>query len=436
MTLAELIPTFRNFLPEHLDPGRWPDRAQALPGGDITVGGTSLTGLAERFDTPGYVVDTATLRARCRAYRAALPDAEIAFAGKAFLCRRMAKLLAGEGLSLDVCSAGELATATSAGFPPGRIMLHGNAKPDHELRAALDAGVGRIVLDSPDEIDLLGALATRRQDVLIRVTPGIDGHTHRAVATGVEDQKFGFSLASGQAAEAVRRVRSKPLLNLVGLHCHLGSQITDVEVYERAVRALAGFLAEIAVRHGVTLPQLDLGGGHAVNFDLRGFGCRVKNVLAQECRKHGLAAPRLVVEPGRAIAARAGLTVYRVITVKRGVRTFVAVDGGFSDNPRPALYGARYAVRLLGRASSAPVAPATVVGRHCEAGDVLMRDAVLPGDIAAGDLLVVPCTGAYHHSMASTYNSVRRPPVIAIGDGEPELWIRRESAEDLMAREV
>ena len=432
MTLADLLPTFRNFLPEHLDDRLWPNGAEARPDGDITVGGVALGDVAERFGTPSYVVDLATLRGRIRAYRTALPDAEITYAGKAFLCRRMARLIAEHGLSLDVCSAGELAMALSADVPAERILLHGNAKPEHELRAA---GVGRIVLDSADEIDRLGALATR-QDVLIRVTPGIDGHTHHAVATGVEDQKFGFSIAGGQAAEAVRRVRRHPTLNLVGLHCHLGSQITEIDVYEKAVRTLVGFLAEIAVRHGICLPQLDLGGGHAVDFDLRGFGLRIPRVLAQECRMHGLAVPRLVVEPGRAIAARAGMTVYRVVTVKHGVRTFVAVDGGFSDNPRPALYGARYSVRLLGRASAAPGTKVTVVGRHCEAGDVLVRDAVLPADVTAGDLLVVPCTGAYHHSMSSSYNLVRRPPVVAVDSGAAELWVRRESEADLLAREV
>ncbi|MCI2423534.1 diaminopimelate decarboxylase [Saccharopolyspora sp. K220] len=438
MTLAELLPTFRHSLPKRLDGSIWPDGAAALPSGDVTIGGVSLTELADQFGTPGYVLDVRTIRDRCRAYRAL--DAEIAFAGKAFLCRRMAALLAEEGMSLDVCSTGELATALAADFPAERILLHGNAKPDRELRTAANAGVGRVVIDSLAEIDqLVGA-----QDVLIRVTPGIDGHTHRAVATGVEDQKFGLSLAGGQAAAAVARVLQRPELRLVGLHCHLGSQIAEVLGYEEAVRRLVAFTAEIAVRHGVTLPQLNLGGGHAVayrsgdaEFDLPGFAARIPRVLHYECRKHGLVVPQLTLEPGRAIVARAGVTLYRVVTVKHGsTRTFVAVDGGFSDNPRPSLYGSRYTTRLIGRVSDARERTMSVVGRHCEAGDVLIPDALLPSDIRAGDLLAVPCTGAYHHSMASTYNLVCRPPVVAIENGAPDLWIRRETEADLLRRDV
>ncbi|SDZ38825.1 diaminopimelate decarboxylase [Saccharopolyspora shandongensis] len=438
VTLAELLPTFRHSLPRKLPDSIWPESAVALPSGDVTVGGVSLTELAERFGTPGYVLDVQAVRARCRAYRSM--DAEIAFAGKAFLCRRMARLLAEEGMSLDVCSAGELATALAAGFPAERILLHGNAKTDRELRTAANAGVGRVVVDSPAEIDrIVGA-----QDVLVRVTPGIDGHTHRAVATGVEDQKFGLSLAGGQAAAAVAKVLQRPELRLVGLHCHLGSQISEVAGYEEAVRRLTAFLAEIAVRHGITLPQLNIGGGHAVayrpgdaEFDLPGFAARIPRVLHYECRKHGLVVPRLTLEPGRAIVARAGITLYRVVTVKHGSsRTFVAVDGGFSDNPRPELYGSRYAARLIGRVGAARERAMSVVGRHCEAGDVLIPDAVLPVDIRAGDLLAVPCTGAYHHSMASTYNLVCRPPVVAVDDGAAEPWVRRETETDLLRRDV
>ncbi|MDA3649392.1 diaminopimelate decarboxylase [Saccharopolyspora indica] len=438
MTLAELLPTYRRSLPEKLPAEIWPDAAVAMPSGDLVVSGVSLTELADRFGTPGYVLDLPTLRAQCRAYRAL--DAEIAYAGKAFLCRRMARLIAEEGLSLDVCSGGELTTALSAGFPAERILLHGNAKTDAELRAAAHAGVGRVVVDSLAEIDRLSGA----QDVLIRVTPGVDGHTHRAVATGVEDQKFGVSLAGGQAAVAVARVLARPELRLVGLHCHLGSQITDIAAYEEAVRRLVAFLAEIAVRHGAALPQLNLGGGHAVAycpgdaaFDLRCFASRIPRVLTDECRKHGLLPPRLTLEPGRAIAARAGLTLYRVVTVKHSsARTYVAVDGGFSDNPRAELYGARYTARLVGRFSNAQKRAMHVVGRHCEAGDVLIPDAQLPSDIRTGDLLAVPCTGAYHHSMASTYNLVPRPPVLTVDDGEAELWVRRETEDDILRRDT
>ncbi|GAA4848456.1 diaminopimelate decarboxylase [Saccharopolyspora rosea] len=438
MTLAELLPTLGRCLPGRLDPGVWPDDCARRPGGDIALSGVPLTRLARDHGTPAYVLDVATIRGRCREYRAL--DAEIAYAAKAFLCRRMAALVAEEGLSLDVCSAGELATARAAGFPAERILLHGNAKPDHELRLAADAGVGRVVVDSPDEIDRIPG----PQDVLVRVTPDIDAHTHRAVATGIEDQKFGLSLTSGQAAEAVRRILARPDLRLLGLHCHLGSQLSDVAAHVEAVRRLVGFSADVAVRHGVLFPQLNLGGGHAVRYrardagyDLAAFAARVPEVLRFECRKHGLPVPRLTLEPGRALVARAGLTLYRVVAVKRGgARTFVAVDGGFSDNPRPALYDARYDVRLFGRTSTAPERRAAVVGRHCEAGDVLVPDALLPDDVRPGDLLVVPCTGAYHHSMASTCNRVGRPPVIAVEDGRAEPWVRRETDQDLLSRDA
>jgi diaminopimelate decarboxylase len=422
----------------------WPRTARLGPGGEISVGGVPLTEIAARYGTPAYVLDEADVRHWCRAYAQVLPGAEIAYAAKAFLCRAMATWIGQENLSLDVCSAGELAVARSAGFPPERILLHGNAKTPEDLGAAADYGVGRIVIDSGGEIGRIASLAPRRQRVLVRVTPGVDAQAHHAVATGVEDQKFGFSLSSGAAANAVRRVLAQPELELVGLHCHLGSQITELSAFELAARRLIMLMASVHAEHGLALPQLNLGGGHAVpyldadpTFDLAGYAERIRGVISAECASFRLPVPRLVIEPGRAIVARAMVTLYRVLSVKNvaGVRTFVAVDGGMSDNPRPALYGARYSARLIGR-PSAGTHRVTVVGRHCEAGDVLASDALLPADTRPGDLLAVPGTGAYNHSMASNYNLVGRPPVVAVRGGTARLLVRRETESDLLGRDV
>jgi diaminopimelate decarboxylase len=389
------------------------------------------------------VLDEDDVRQRCRRYRDALPDAEIAYASKAFLCRAMARWVDEEGLSLDVCSEGELAVAISVGFPAERIVLHGNAKTPGDLQAAMACGVGRIVVDSAGEIARIAALAQPRQRVLVRVTPGVDAHSHPIVATGVEDRKFGLSLSSGAAADAVRRILAQPELELAGLHCHLGSQITETEAFEVAARRLVGLMAAVYAEHGVILPELNIGGGYGVpyteddqDFDLTGFAGRIHAAVRGACASLRLPVPRLTFEPGRAIISRAMVTLYRVISIKQvGLRTFVAVDGGMSDNPRPALYGARYSVRAASRPMVARQL-ATVVGRHCEAGDVLATDVALPAGTRPGDLLAVACTGAYNHSMASNYNLVGRPPVVAVRDGAARLLVRRETTSDLRQRDV
>lgn len=444
MTLAELLPSIGGSGEPALVEGLWPADTRPTGCGDLLFGGVPLTHLAARFGTPCQLLDEVEVRRRARRFVAALPEAEVAFAGKSMPCRAVYAWLAQEGLSLDVCSAGELAAARSVDFPADRILLHGNVKTPEDLKAALAYRVGRIVLDSPDEIEQVAALARPGQQVLLRVTPGVEPHTFRAVSTGVEDQKFGFSLGSGAAMDAVGRVLAHPNLELAGLHCHIGSQVRLVAAYEEAVRRMVALIAEIRARYGVVVGQLDLGGGFAVpyvagegEFDLVGFAQRLRVSLHYECAARGLAVPRIVIEPGRSIVASAGVTLYRVITVKRGgARTFVAVDGGMSDNPRPALYGARYTVRLVGRHSGARPAAATVVGRHCEAGDVLAEDVPLPGDVHAGDLLAVPVTGAYHHALASNYNLVGRPPVVGVHAGVARLLIRRETEEDLLRRDV
>jgi diaminopimelate decarboxylase len=445
MTLAELVPSLGGSAGGGLADGVWPAGTRLTDRGELVLGGVPATRLAAMFGTPAYVLVEPDVRERCRAYRAALPGVEISYASKALLTRAVARWVTEEGLGLDVCSAGELAVARRAGVGPERITLHGNAKTVDELKAVAAGHAGRVVIDSLAEIDQLSAVAPAGQRVLVRVTPGVDAHTHAAIATGVEDQKFGVSLADGTAAHAVRRVLAEPSLTLTGVHCHLGSQITRVAAFEEAVRRMVGFLAAIRDDHGVVLPLLNLGGGHAVRyrpgdtaFDLATFARRLHITVILAAERHRLPVPTLGVEPGRAIVGRAGVTLYRVVTVKRvpSGRVFVVVDGGMSDNPRPALYGAAYTAHLVGRPSSAPLREVTVAGRHCEAGDLIAAGVRLPADTHPGDLLAVPVTGAYHHALASTYNQVCRPPVVAVADGTPRLLVRRETTEDLLARDI
>ncbi|WP_237536225.1 diaminopimelate decarboxylase [Streptomyces sp. SID3343] len=423
----------------------WPRSTRAV-GADLAVGGVPLGELAERFGTPLYVLDEAHVRQTCRVYRQALPEAEIAYAAKAFLCRDLVRWLREEGFGLDVCSLGELELAAAAGMPAERIVLHGNAKSAEELRSALRLGVGRIVLDNAAEVPRLAALVAprQRQRVMVRVVPGIEAGAHHAIRTGGEDQKFGMSVARGDAEDAVLRVLGQPHLELTGLHCHLGSQITSVRPYLAAVATLVAFLAGLRDRHGVVLPELDLGGGHGIAYrpgehalDVAAFADDVRRQLARRCALYDLPVPRLIIEPGRAITGPAGVAVYRVLVVKRTAhRVFVAVDGGMADNPRPVLYGARTAVRLVGRAGAGRSRRVTVVGRYCESGDVLAPDVEVPEDVHPGDLLAVPAAGAYQQSMASTYNLVGRPPVVAVLDGCARVLLRRESTADLLARDV
>ncbi|MFD0417039.1 diaminopimelate decarboxylase [Streptomyces sp. NPDC127108] len=424
----------------------WPRSATAAADADVLVGGVSLTEAADRFGTPVYVLDESEVRERCRSYRTAFPEADIVYAAKAFLCRAMVRWVQEEGLGLDVCSAGELALAAATGFPPERIVMHGNAKSPEDLGSAVRLGVGRIVVDSTSEIARLAAIVPvgSRQQVMVRVVPGIAAGGHTKVQTGTEDQKFGLSITDGSAQHAVARVLAQPRLELVGLHCHIGSQITAVKPYLAAVRRMTGLLARIRDQHGVQLPQLNIGGGHGIAYrpgedtlDVSVLAGRVRAELEEGCHRADLTVPRLTLEPGRAVVGPAGVVVYRVLSVKRtGSRTFVAVDGGMSDNPRPALYGVRYSPRLIGRHSVAPPDLVTVVGRHCEAGDVLADDVPLPGDVRPGDLIAVPAAGAYHLSMASGYNLVGRPPVVAAANGIARTLVRRESLDDMSRRDV
>ncbi|MBA2390900.1 MAG: diaminopimelate decarboxylase [Geodermatophilaceae bacterium] len=425
----------------------WPRSAERCEG-VLRLGGIDVNALAAQFGTPAYVVDEADFRSRCRDHRVAFDDADVYYAAKAFLCTAVARWVAEEGLGLDVCTSGELVTALRAGVPAQRIAMHGNNKSTAELTAALEAGVGRIVLDSHQEIDRLAAVAQalgRRQAVLVRATVGVEAHTHEFIATAHEDQKFGFSLASGHAFDAVRRVAGLDGLELVGVHSHIGSQIFDTEAFEVSAHRLVLLLARIRDELGLELPELGLGGGLGIAYtaaddpiDTGTFAAGLATIVRRECHSRGLVVPRLSVEPGRAIAGPGTITLYEVGTVKDvdGLRTYVSVDGGMSDNIRTALYDAEYTVALASRDSSAPPMLARVVGKHCESGDIVVRDAWLPADVVPGDLLAVAGTGAYCRSMSSNYNHIPRPPVVSVHNGQSEVLVRRETEDDLLRLDV
>jgi diaminopimelate decarboxylase len=428
-----------------LDGRIWPLGSERL-NGVLQLGGCDVRDLVAAHGSPCYIVVEDDVRARCRGYRAAFgDDTDIYYAAKAFLSKSVARWILEEDLSLDVATGGELATALAAGFPPQRILVHGNNKSTAEIRAAIDARVGRIVIDSELEIARLAHAAEAagiRQQVLIRVTVGVEAHTHEFIATAHEDQKFGFSLASGAALEAVRRILALPSLELVGLHSHIGSQIFDTAGFEVAAHRVVGLLAAIRDALGIELPELDLGGGLGIAYtadddptDVIDVAKQLRAIVDRECGAASLRVPRLAFEPGRAIIGPAGVTLYEIGTIKDvdHIRTYVSVDGGMSDNIRTALYDAAYTCVLASRASEAAPILSRVVGKHCEAGDIVVRDAWLPGDLAPGDLLAVAATGAYCRSMASNYNAVPRPPVIAVKGGESRLLVRRESIEDLLA---
>ena len=433
-----------------LDPAVWPASARRRDDGVVTLAGHDVRDLAAAHGTPAYFLDEADFRARIHAWREAFEGCDVFYAGKAFLSVAVVRWIAAEGMNLDVCTGGELAVALHAGFPPQRIAFHGNNKSMAEIEGAVDAGVGRIVVDSFEEIARVAAVAADRgrvQDVLVRVTVGVEAHTHEFIATAHEDQKFGFSLAGGEAMEAIRRVLMLPSLRLLGPHSHIGSQIFDTSAFEVAAHRVVGLMAQVRDEHdGLELPELDLGGGLGIAYTSAddpstpaAIATSLRAIVARECRGHGLAEPRLSVEPGRAIAGPPTVTLYEVGTVKRVeldgglVRTYVSVDGGMSDNIRTALYDADYTCALVSRAGGAEAMLTRVVGKHCESGDIVVKDAWLPADLAPGDLLAVPATGAYCRSMASNYNHVPRPPVVGVVAGEePRTLLRRETVEDLL----
>ncbi len=441
--------------PNRLVPHLWSLTADKVDG-VLHVGGAAVPDVVADVNTPAYLLDEADFRARARAFRDAFAGYDVYYAGKAFLCTTLAAWVAEEGLLLDVCTGGELTVALRAGVDPARIGFHGNNKSYAELRRAVAVGVGRIIVDSFQEIERLaeitaeaGSDAASLVPVMIRVTPGVEAHTHEYIATAHEDQKFGFSIAGGDALEAVRRVLAEPGLDLRGLHSHIGSQIFDASGFEVAARRVLALHRTVADQLGVELPELDLGGGFGIAYttqddpaDPAELATELTKIVEHECGALGLAVPRLSIEPGRAIVGPAMCTVYTVGTVKEVAldggarRTYISVDGGMSDNIRTALYDADYSCTLASRHSDAPPALARVVGKHCEAGDIVVKDEFLPGDIAPGDLLAVPGTGAYCWSMASNYNHLLRPPVVAVRDGAVRVLVRRETEDDLLATDM
>lgn len=452
---------------DELAPAVWPRHAARGEDGALRLAGADVRDLAATHGTPLFVLDEDDFRGRCSEFAAAFGAEAVHYAAKAFLCTEIARWVAQEGLSLDVCSGGELAVALRAEFPPERIALHGNNKSLAELEAAVEAGVGGIVVDSFDEIARLADVAAARDTVapvLIRLTVGVEAHTHEYIATAHEDQKFGFSIAGSgtkdsAALEAARRVLAASHLSLVGLHSHIGSQIFETEGFEAAARRVVKVLADLHAEHGgenlTALRTLDLGGGIGIAYrpgdtplSMPALAEELRAIVTRECAASGLDVPAIAVEPGRAIAGPGTVTVYEVGTVKDVPlggysRRYVSVDGGMSDNIRTSLYDAEYDVRLVSRASGHDSIPggdvpvlSRVVGKHCESGDIVVRDCWLPADLAPGDLLAVAATGAYCYAMASGYNRLPRPAVVAVRDGVDRTLLRRETLEDQFRFEV
>lgn len=501
---SELAPDWLPFPQDvnELTPALWAHDVGRGTDGQLTVAGVPVSDLKAAYGTPLFVVSEADFRARARAFKDAFDDAfadvcggvDVYYAGKSFLCTEIARWVDSEGLRLDTSSGGELAVAARAGLRGEQLALHGNNKSDAEIRRALDMNLGRIVVDSLPELDRVAAIAAGRGEparVMLRLTPGVHAHTHEFIATAHEDQKFGLSMAAdasvggplspatagtgtepgdeaalSPAERAVAAAAAYPSIELLGLHCHIGSQIFEPEGFEIAAERLLTFLAAMQRKYSITLPELDLGGGYGIAYTAADrprpaadIARAMAAVVRATCARLGIAAPRISIEPGRAIVGSTTFTLYETGTLKTvnvelpaaetsaaqapipaaqvtRPRRYVSVDGGMSDNARPVLYDADYSAVLASRTSSAAPALSRVVGKHCESGDIVVRDVYLPEDVAAGDLLAVPGTGAYCWALASNYNYVPRPPVVAIRDGAARLMVRGETEDDLLARDI
>jgi diaminopimelate decarboxylase len=433
-------------------------RAISFEQGHLTASGLSARDLATQFGTPTFFIDEDHFRERARAWSDSLKlhfgeaAGDVYYAAKAFICTDVARWIKEEGIGIDVCTGGELAVALAGGIDPKKIEVHGNNKSVAEIERAVQVGVKTIVIDSLFEIERVAAAATKhgvRQGVMLRLTPGVEAHTHESISTAHEDVKFGFSIASGAAAVAVTQLLSHASLELRGFHCHVGSQIFGTDSFELAATRIIALMKACTEKHGIEFPELDLGGGYAIAY-LAGENTvepedvlpSLSAVVKRECAASGLALPIISIEPGRNIVGPTTFTLYEVGTVKDVVledgriRRYISVDGGMSDNIRPSLYGAEYSAVLADRVSTSPHALSRVVGKHCETGDIVIRDIQLPSDIAPGDLLATPATGAYGRSMASNYNHVPRPPVVAIKNGKARVIVRRENEADLLALDV
>ena len=429
----------------------FPLTAEVNRQGHLCVGGCDVADLVKEYGTPLYLFDESTIRHKCREFKAEFskryPDILVSYASKAFLNRALALILNQEDLGLDVVSAGELSIAHSVEFPPAKIYFHGNNKTPEEVELALNWGTGRVVVDNFYELELLGRLAAERktrQDILLRITPGVDPHTHQYITTGTLDSKFGFPLAAGQAEQAVKQAMSIPELNLLGLHFHLGSLIFETAPYGLGIELVLRFAQEMKARFGFQLSELSIGGGFAVQYNLEhealplgGYAEAIADKLNSLIPLLELAHPRLVIEPGRAIVGQAGVALYTVGTIKEipGVRKYVCVDGGMSDNIRPALYGARYEALVANKASEAEENAVTIAGKLCESGDLLASDVKL-APVCAGDIIAMPVCGAYSIPMSSNYNALPRPAIVMIDNGRARLTRRRESYQDLMRLDV
>lgn len=427
-------------------------------GAELTISSIEATALAKEFGTPAFIMDEADFRERASAWNTALNNAfesnagTVYYAAKAFICVEVARWIKDLGIGIDVCTGGELAVALKGGIDPAKIEVHGNNKSVSEIEKAVSVGVGTIVIDSLYEIERVAAAATKHgvvQKVLLRLTPGIEAHTHESIATAHEDVKFGFSIASGAAWSAIAQVRTHSSLELRGFHAHIGSQILETESFEISAQRLIALLAKYRDEYLAELPELDLGGGYGIAYlpgesdlDPTSTMNALAALVSAQCATHKLAIPRISIEPGRAIVGPTMFTLYEVGTVKDvtlengAIRRYVSVDGGMSDNLRPALYDAQYFAALANRRSTAPKVSSRIVGKHCETGDILIREIDLENDIVPGDLLATPATGAYGRSMASNYNHVPRPPVIAVKDGKARVIVRREVEADLLGLDI
>ena len=425
----------------------FPETARIDDSDHLVIGGVRATDLAREFGTPLYVFDEVTLRRQCagfiREFSSRYPDVGVSYACKALMLRPLARLIAEEGLGLDVVSGGELAIARAAGFPMERVYFHGNNKGPEELALALDWDLGRVVVDNFHEMAMLDRLAAERgvrQDVLLRLSPAIDPHTHHHTTTGVLDSKFGFAIANGQAEEAVKEALGSSALDLVGLHVHLGSPIFELDPFAQGIGVTLGFAAQMRDQRGLDLREFSPGGGFAIQYTpeqpapaIDEYAEVITSALKAGCAQYGFKLPRLVIEPGRAVVGRAGVALYTVGARKEipGVRTYVSVDGGMGDNIRPAIYDSRYVALSAGYIQSGEEEVVTIAGKYCESGDVLIRDIPMP-PLRAGDVVAIPASGAYCIPMASNYNAAPKPAIVVVKDGKARPWRRRETIEDLM----